>query len=196
MSSSLLPFTTTEGDDEEVGGGGGEGRGRRGRGREENRDAIDQIEMSDVSGINLAYRNEIGEDLNDDENASILANDVNASVEEQIRVEEEAENAGRRDVQIDPLVAAGIDRPEGLIPNQSVTLGALLRSDSFMTILYSIGVISALIIALRVDGKHTCTTDAPPLKTWAVVQLVFQCVSFCVNYTCVRIYVSDPEAAT
>lgn len=175
-----------------------EGGGRRAATNERGNDG--QIEMSDVSSTSVTF-NSFPENLRDDENASILENDVNANVEEQIRAEEEAEeranngNAGRRNVQIDPLVAAGIDQAEELIPNRSVPLGTLLRSDSFMTVLYSIVLVSTLGIALLVDRDHSCTTDAPPLRTWAVVQLILQCVSFVVNYKCVRIYVADPEAA-
>lgn len=194
----MLSFT-----EEERGGSGGSSSGsgvserRVGMNDGEN---DNQIEMSDVSSTNIAF-NSFPEDLRDDENASILENDVNANVEEQIRAEEEAEeranngNAGRRNVQIDPLVAAGIDQAEELIPNRSVPLGTLFRSDSFMTVLYSIVLISTLGIALLVDRDHKCTNDAPPLRTWAVVQLILQCVSFVDNYACVRMYVADPEAA-
>lgn len=188
---------------------GDDGGGRRSGSSSGSGDNIDaQIEMSSIgasviAGSSSSSRNNgrSMSDDDDDEQASILANDVQANVEEQLRIEEEQEAAaaagvaGRRNVQMDPLVAAGIDQAEALVPNRSVTLGTLFRSDSFMTIIYSIVLIITLGIALAIDWDRNCTANAPPLKTWVMVQLGLQTVSFLVNYICVRTYVSDPESA-
>lgn len=103
-------------------------------------------------------------------------------------------------------------------PHEFVTMEKIIRTGPFTEMIVTIPLILALTIALVIDAPRSCTADpvvgadassaasvsasssavhtygkAPPLKAWAITNVVLNCLMFSINALATRIYVKNPS---
>lgn len=106
-------------------------------------------------------------------------------------------------------------RQRAASPHEFVTMEKIIRNGPFAEMVVTIPLILALTIALVVDAPRSCAAApaaavgadtasgassaaptygrAPPLKAWAITNVVLNCLMFAINALATRIFVKNPS---
>ena len=112
-------------------------------------------------------------------------------------------------------------RQRAASPHEFVTMEKIIRSGPFTEMVLTVPMVLSLVVALVVDAPRSCALDAdtlavlagsdaasgptssssdvpsygkaPPLKAWAITNVVLNCLMFSINALATRIYVKNPS---
>ena len=82
---------------------------------------------------------------------------------------------------------------DSLIPEESVTLIGLMKSDLFYFNCYAFAIIAILSVSLKVDWKRA-QSEMKLLAIWAVINVLIHVIMFLVNYMAVALFTNYSSA--